>query len=156
MSCRTRCRTPHRSPSLPPNGALELALVHLRAALDVLVLRLLIELVEGPPAGALVRAQPAAPAGGDVLRGGPGGGARLSGPRPLLVHGASRDLLGGVLGAAALLQPLLDVLVLAVPLAALLDPARRHLRLLRLGCLLSTSLSRVANGETSPSGDRAF
>src|SRR6187401_1834021 len=87
-TCATRTerpssRTPPGTPSscASPNGyaggalapidrTRELGLRHLRAALDVLVLRLFVELVARPPAGALpVRAQPAATAGRDVLAG---------------------------------------------------------------------------------------
>src|SRR5690242_10270945 len=104
--------------TLPPDGLLELCLGHLRPALDVLLLGLVVELVPAAALGAAVRAQPAAPAGGHVVR---RGAALLLGlPRacPLLVHGARRDLLGDVLAAAALLQTGLDVLVLAFALRA--------------------------------------
>jgi hypothetical protein len=45
------------------DGALELPLAHLGAALDVLLARLLVELVTGPSAGPPVRPDPAAAAG---------------------------------------------------------------------------------------------
>jgi hypothetical protein len=47
-------------------------------------------------------------------------------PSPLLVHGPSGDLLGAVRGGAALARRLLDVLVLAGTLGALLHTAWWH------------------------------
>src|SRR4051812_28891875 len=87
-------------PGSAVDGALELGLGHLRPALDVLVLRLLVELVARPASRPLVRPQPAAAAGGDVLGGRLRRRLGLAGARPLLVHGAGRDLLGQVLGPA--------------------------------------------------------
>src|SRR2546428_6579351 len=50
----------------PVHGSLQLRLVHLRAAADPVILRLLVELVAGPTAGAGVRAQASSPPGRDV------------------------------------------------------------------------------------------
>src|SRR5688500_3378430 len=79
--------------------ALQLGLVHRRAALDPEVAGLLVELVARPALGT-VRAGPlpAAARRRHVLRRGPRPGARLARARPLLVDGARGDLLGTVLG----------------------------------------------------------
>src|SRR5690606_2832697 len=53
---------------------------------------------------------------GDVVGGGAAGLAGLAGAGPLLVDGAGRDLLGRLGALTALLQALLDVLVLALAL----------------------------------------
>src|SRR6266511_2959115 len=89
-----------------------------------MILRLFVQLVEGPSARPRVRAEPSAAPRGDVLDGRPAGLLRLAGPRPLLVHGAGRDLLGQVLRLASLAEPFLDVLVL--PLALLVPGSLRH------------------------------
>jgi hypothetical protein len=52
-----------KRPRSTADGALELSLAHLGAALDVLLARLLVELVPGPSAGPPVRPDPAAAAG---------------------------------------------------------------------------------------------
>src|SRR5205807_8111172 len=61
-------------------------------------------------------AQAASPSGRDVAPRQAARLLRLAVPRPLLVHGTGRDLLGRALGAPALLETLLDVLVLTLPL----------------------------------------
>ena len=82
------------------DGPLQLGLVHLRAAVDAELLGLVVELVAGPAArAARARALAAAAAGGDVLRRGARGGARLAGAGALLVDRARRDLLGARLEA---------------------------------------------------------
>src|SRR5205823_5735126 len=73
------------------------------------------------------RPLPAALAGGQgVLDGRPRRGARLAVPCALLVDGACRDLLRGVLRAPLLLQRVLDVLVLTGALRARLHAIRGH------------------------------
>src|SRR5262245_54062618 len=65
-----------------------------------------------------MRPEAAPPSGRDVGDRGPASLLGLARACPLLVHGPGRDLLGGILGAAALLQALLDVLLLAFALGA--------------------------------------
>src|SRR4051794_2281364 len=79
------------------DGPLELGLVHLRPALDALVLGLVVELVAGATAGTLVGPEPAAPARRDVIGRRAARLLRLAGPCPLLVDRAGGDLLGSVL-----------------------------------------------------------
>src|SRR4051812_41859017 len=98
------------------DGALELSLVHLRPALDALLPRLVVELVAGSAAGALVRPEPTAPARRDVIGRRTARLLGLARASTLLVDGARGDLLGGVLLLAAVEQALLDVLVLTFPL----------------------------------------
>src|SRR5439155_14280847 len=76
------------------HGALELGLVHLRAALDAEAFGILVELVPGAPAASLSGAHPAAPARGDVTDRRPRSLAGLARARPFLVHRSRRDLLG--------------------------------------------------------------
>src|SRR5947208_10148414 len=102
----------------PVHGSLQLRLVHLRAAADPVILRLLVELVAGPTAGASVRAQAAAPPGRDVRPRQSRGPPRLTGPGSLLVDRAGGDLLGAPLARAALAESRLDVFVLTFPLGA--------------------------------------
>src|SRR5690606_33589157 len=112
-----------------------------RAALDALGLRLVVELLVGTPGGAGVRALAAAVAGRYVLDAGLARGLRLAVARSLLVDGAGGDLLRDVGAAAALLQPLLDVRVLAFTLVA--PCGLRHvgapLFRLRLSCILEAT-----------------
>src|SRR5690606_28918596 len=98
--------------SAATHGLLELALVHPRAALDALPPGLVVELVLGPSSAPGVRAT-AAPLGcGELVLGGaPARLLALAGAGALLVDGASRDLLRGVLAATSVLQAFLDVLV---------------------------------------------
>src|SRR5205085_2167007 len=113
--------------ALPGDGALELGLVHVRTALDAELPRLVVELVARAPARArAARALPASAARGDVARRGPRRLAGLSPAGALLLHGARRDLLGAPRGTALAPLALLDVLVLASSLRALLDSARWH------------------------------
>ncbi len=109
---------------LAPEGLLQLGLAHLRPALDALALRLGVELVAGASAGpAWDRRPPRRPeemSSVDVRL----ACSRLPGAGALLVHRAGGDLLRGVLAAAALLEALLHVLVLALPLLA--PGALRH------------------------------
>src|SRR5438477_13153923 len=79
---------------LAVDRALELLLVHARAALDAELPRLVVELVAGAslrPAGP--RPLAAAPAGRHVARRRPGRPARLARPRALLVDCPRGDLL---------------------------------------------------------------
>ena len=116
---------PSGARSLAADRLLQLGLVHLRPAPDALLLRLVVELCPRAPAGPLVRSQPAAPARRDVLHRRAAALPGLTRSCPLLVHGAGGDLLGRVLGLAPLLQPGLDVLVLALPLGAPCSAAAR-------------------------------
>src|SRR6266511_2231747 len=108
-----------------------------------MILRLFVQLVEGPSARPRVRAEPSAAPRGDVLDGRPAGLLGLARPGPLLVHGAGRDLLGDALGFASLAKPFRDVLVL--PLALLVPGFLRHGYL-----LIETSRSRSAATVFSP------
>src|SRR4029079_9103799 len=128
------------------DGALELRLVHLRAALDVGLGSLGVELVVGPAALAAVRAQAAAPLGRQVVERGPARRLALAVLRPILVDGARRDLLGGVLVLAALLEAFLDVLVLALALGAPLIPGH--------GALLEEGFPRTGNCNAGTHRDR--
>src|SRR5918994_1179159 len=105
---------------------LQLLLRHPRPPLDAHSLGLVVELLLRAALGAFrPRAESTAPARGDVGSREPRGRLRLTGARALFVHGPRRDLLGLVLGGTALLDALLDVLVLSL---ALLGPClRRHL-----------------------------
>src|SRR5690348_14375003 len=108
-------RRPRGLPSLT-QGALQLALVHVRTATDVAPLGLLVQLVVRGPLRAPTRALSAALAGRLVLGGRPARGPGLTGTGALLVHGPRRDLLGAPLALPAVARALLDVLVLAFPL----------------------------------------
>src|SRR4029453_10493910 len=105
------------------------ALVLPRAAVDVeplgRVLELLLRLAPRPFA---MRPDAAAAAGRDIPRRAPRGRAGLASASALLVHGARGALLGPILGHPALLGAVLDVLVLAGALRALLDSTRWHLQ----------------------------
>ncbi|CAK7279540.1 hypothetical protein SGPA1_10318 [Streptomyces misionensis JCM 4497] len=115
-----------RPSRLPPSAllglqrALELVLVHVRAALDAALPRLVVQLVAGRAVGADPVARPlaAAPAGRHVLRGGAAGGLRLAGAGAFLVDGPCGDLLRASLALAPVLRALLDVLVLPFALGA--------------------------------------
>src|SRR4051794_36670980 len=101
----------------------ELRLVHLGAPLDAELLGLRVELVaRRAVAGALA----AAAARRRALRRGFRAGPRLARARLLLVDGPGGDLLGATLGRAAALGRLLDLLVLARALRALLHASWRH------------------------------
>jgi hypothetical protein len=67
-------------------------------------------------------------------------------PRPLLVYGASGDLLGAILRPTLLFLALLDVLVLTGALGVLLDPTGWHPNLLVVGFVfrlpLATAIKR--------------
>src|SRR5436190_18732063 len=105
---------PYGSPSLlPVDGALQLRLVHPRAAFDAELLRLVVELVARAALRA-VRARALSPALARrlVADGRARARARLAPTRALLVDRARGDLLRGVLGLALALDALLDVLVL--------------------------------------------
>src|SRR5262249_40191441 len=110
---------------------LQLGLAHLRAASDVPPLGLLVELVPRAATRARVRAQAAAATRRDVLARLPAALHGLAVARPLLVDRAGGDLLGDVLAAAALLESVADVLVLALALAAPRSPGHRCLLVLR-------------------------
>src|SRR4051794_36101723 len=115
MSRRLRpiaARRPAPGVPLAVDGPLELGLVHLRAALDAPVLGLLVELIAGASARSLVRAEAAAPPRRDVVGGRLARRLRLAGSGPLLVDRARRDLLSLLLAGPAVLEALLDVLVL--------------------------------------------
>src|SRR3954453_22591812 len=115
--------------------ALQLLLVHARAALDAHALGLVVELLLRAallPVGAGAEAAPAA--GRDVLTGEARRLLGLPGAGTLLVDRASGDLLGLLLRRAALLETLLDVLVLTF---ALPGPG-----LLRHGLLLARSAKK--------------
>src|SRR5687767_13133312 len=112
---------------LPGDGALQLLLVHRRAALDAERARLGVQLVARAALGAVgARSLAAAARGRDVVRRGARSRPRLAAAGTLFVDGARRDLLGTRLGCAMLLLAVLDVLVLAGALGARLDSARRH------------------------------
>src|SRR5439155_25591653 len=134
-----RARRPARcggSALLPVDGPLELGLAHLRATLYPELPRLVVELVARPAAGAgPTRALAAAPSRRDVLGRRPRRLSRLAPARALLLHGASGYLLGPLLGATLPALALLDALVLARALGALLDSARWHFQLLSLAYL---------------------
>src|SRR5688500_6759183 len=132
-----------RLPSLARDGALKLGLRHLRAAVHAEALRLLVELLLRPTARSLpVRPDTAPAAGGDVLARQPRRLARLAGPGTFLVHRPGRDLFRTRF--PAVLERILDVLVLTRSLRALLHATRRH------GVLLSP-----IRGPTTPSRRRA-
>src|SRR5207237_7357154 len=110
-----------REPGLLPavHRALQLLLVHARAALDAHPLGLVVELLLRPALRPVrARAQAAALAGRHVCPRELRGLLRLAGAGPLLVHGPRSDLLRPLLRRAALLETLLDVLVLPFPLVA--------------------------------------
>src|SRR5262245_21937567 len=102
--------------TLAPDGLRQLGLGHLRAALDVLLPGLVVELILCPALRPAVRAQAATPARRDVVRRRPARLLGLAGPSAFLVDGPRRDLLSGALTPAPLLQPGLDVLVLPLTL----------------------------------------
>src|SRR3954469_24267427 len=107
-------RPPPDVPSvhLPIDGRLELLLRHLRPAPDALALRFGVQLPVGAPTRTAVRAQAAPTAGREVFHGLAAGFLRLTVLGPLLVHGARRDLLGGVFRLAPVLEAFFDVFVL--------------------------------------------
>src|SRR5689334_4994849 len=107
-------RSLRSSALLPVDSPLELLLVHPRAAFDVQVLGLVVELV-ARPALLAVGARPLSPALARRLRVAdrrPRTAARLAGARTLLVDRAGGDLLSRALGLALVLDGFLDVLVL--------------------------------------------
>ena len=106
------------------NGALQLGLRHLRAALDALVASLVVELFLGPAARTTMRTKAAATRRRDVTDRRSTRRPRLAVLRPLLVDGAGRDLLGLVVGPAPILEAFLDVLVL--PFALFVPCSLRH------------------------------
>src|SRR5687767_14893286 len=111
------------------DGALELRLVHLRAPVDVELAGLVEQLVLRAPLRPLgARALPAPLAGRFVLHRRPRPLPGLAGTGALLIHDACGDLLGRALGHPLALDGLLDLLVLAGALRALLDSSRRHCR----------------------------
>src|SRR3954447_535002 len=105
-------------PASATHGALQLRLVHLRPALDALALRLGVELLAGAPTRSRVRAQAASTRRRDVVDRRAARGLRLAGPGALLVDRAGRDLLGLLRRPTALLEAVLDVLVLPLTLSA--------------------------------------
>src|SRR5450759_5150888 len=100
------------------HGPLELGLGHLRAALDVLLAGLVVELVPCASARSAMRPQTAPAPRGDVFGRCATRLFRLPGAGPFLVDGTRCDLLGGVLVLAPLDKALLDVVVLALSLVA--------------------------------------
>src|SRR6202008_3574559 len=81
------------------DGALQLLLVHLRAAVDAELAGLGVELVARAALGPVgARAQAAAARGGHVARRGARARARLARTGALLVHGPRGDLLGASVG----------------------------------------------------------
>src|SRR4051812_1692613 len=124
MVTRVRSRSRRAGPGWGPRSALvsqralELALVHVRTAVDVPALGLFVELIVGGALGALAGPLAAPLAGGHVLGRGTAGGLGLAGPGAFLVHRAGGDLLGPPGALAPVLRALLDVLVLAFPLGA--------------------------------------
>src|SRR6187401_2039881 len=98
------------------DGALELRLRHLRAAGDVLAAGFVVELIARPATGPLVRAQSAPSPRGNIVDRRAARLPGLAGTGTFLVHGARRDLLGGVLVLAPLLETFLDVFVLTFAL----------------------------------------
>src|SRR5437763_2413216 len=121
-------RRPSRTPArcraglfAPVDRALELLLVHVRAALDPELLGLVVALVARAPLLAIgPGALAAAPRRGHVIRRGARARARLAGAGALLVDRPGGDLLGASLARALLALALLDVLVLPGPLRTLL------------------------------------
>src|SRR5205807_922184 len=109
------------------DGALQLRLVHARAAGNVELRRLLVELLARAALRALgARPQAAAAAGGDVPHRRSRPAARLALARALLVDRARRDLLGPGLRLALRQLAFLDVLVLPGSLGALGDASGGH------------------------------
>src|SRR5215208_491053 len=103
----------------PVDGALELTLVHLRAAWHVHPPGLVVELLLCPALRpGSPRALPAAAARRHVLPRQPRRLFRLAGACSLLVDGSGRDLLRPLGRRATLLRAVLDVLVLAFTLVA--------------------------------------
>ena len=83
-----------RSALLAIDRALQLGLVHLRAAFDAEVARLCVELIaRATPGTGFAGAQPAAPPRGDVTRRGARAAARFAATGALLVDGPRRYLL---------------------------------------------------------------
>src|SRR5437660_1035814 len=112
-----RCGTwPPPRDELTTQGAFELRLRHLRAALQAALLRLVVELVVGAAPWSRVGTKAAATPGRDVLGRGTAHRLRLSRPGALLVHRPCGDLLREISGSSVLLQPFLDVLVLTLAL----------------------------------------
>ena len=97
-------------------GNFELRLVHGGATLDTALPRLIVQLSEGSPSRALMRAQPAAPPRWQVVD---RRGARLDGLAvlsPLLVDDPGGDLTGKRFGLATSKKAVLDMRVLAFSL----------------------------------------
>src|SRR5438270_6594975 len=105
-----------RGTSLVGERLLQLRLVHRGPSLDAALPGLVVELVVRGSLRAAVRAQAAAPGGGDVVQRGAARRLGLAVPGPFLVDGAGRDLLGAVLAVSALPRGFLDVLVLPLAL----------------------------------------
>src|SRR5262249_38784999 len=117
---------------LAGDGALQLGLVHARAAFDAERFGLLVELLARAPARAgFARAQPAATARRDVCGRRPRARARVAAACARLVDGPRCDLLGAFRRSALFFLGVLDVFVLALALAAFLDATWRHVRHLR-------------------------
>src|SRR4051794_29019814 len=118
-----RCdRSRRPSALLPGDGALQLVLRHVRPTLDVELLSLVGELVAGAalrPVGAGTLS-PALARRLRILDRASGSSPRLARAGALLVDRARRDLLGRVLGLSLALDAVLDMLVLAGALGALL------------------------------------
>src|SRR3954453_21506662 len=130
--------------------ALQLRLVHARAALDVELPRLVVELLLRAALRAVrAGAHAAAAAGGHVLAGEAGRRLRLAGTRPLLVDGARGDLLRALRRRALLLLAVDDVLVLPFSLGA---PRRGHRFL--LGRVTERKVPRASGRETRASSGR--
>src|SRR5581483_3910529 len=124
---RCRRRLGRASARATVDRALELCLVHRRAAGDVQLPRLVVELLSRPALRARgARPQPAAPRRRDVVRRAARRRARGAGASALLVHGPRCDLLRARQRPALLPFALLDVLVLARELRTLLHSAWGH------------------------------
>src|SRR5919197_77415 len=135
---------------LPVDGPLELRLVHLRAAFDVQLARLVVELLlRAPLRSVRSRSHSAAPARRNVLRRRPRSRPGLACTRALLVHSAGSDLLRRARRLALLASALLDVLVLARALRSLLDSTWWH------GHLLSVAVPHSPQNATKTSVRRA-
>src|SRR5215207_7915198 len=109
--------------ALAAQGALELRLVHRRAALDPDPLGLLVKVLLGR---LVVRVAPAARARRAPAPRRGRARLRLAGSGALAVHRPRCELLGARLGRAALLRRFLDVLVLPGTLRALLHSPGWH------------------------------
>src|SRR5438045_6556520 len=97
---------------------LQVGLAHLGVAADAAFSSLVPKLIARAAARALVRPEAAPAARRDVPQRGPAGFGGLARPRPFLVDGSGRYLLGSVLAPPTLEQAVFDVLVLALPLGA--------------------------------------